>query len=62
MLWKNTNQTWKSCLIVFELYFPVSFDLEFPESHSGNFEIKFHHDKSRGLNEMASETLVLSLN
>jgi len=62
MVYKNSNKTWKSNFIVVELYFPVDFELEFPDSQSSDYVIKFYYNKSREIHKMSTDNLVFSLN
>lgn len=61
MLWKNSDTTWQSCLIMMELTFQYGFELTFNDPLSGNYEIRFQENNPE-VCQMNPKKLVISLN
>jgi hypothetical protein len=59
---RKSYTTWKSSLITMELYFPVSFDIQFCDDEACGYSIEFTPVGIRNNNRQCGDNLVLSLN
>jgi hypothetical protein len=61
MVYKNSNKTWKSSLILMELSFHYGFDITFNDRQSGNYVIRFYKN-DHDIWPMSLGDQVISLN